>query len=114
MDSRSDWFRAERAFDLDRIRNHAEENVVPLWSGKERPPDPMAWRVREVLSMLKPEHSKLLEDRFFLNKTTAEIARERGVTDRVVRRTLERAKDNFAAAMARSTIELAVVPTEAL
>lgn len=112
MSDRSDWFRSERMFDLDRYPNW-EGLVTPMWDSTERPPDPMAWRIRRVMEdHLTPSHREVLELKYFEQKSTKEIARERGSTDRAVRGMLERARNNLMRALAMHGAEYTEVPDD--
>lgn len=112
----SDLFRKDRLFDIDRFpdRDRQDAFAHPIWDENERPPDPMAWRVRQVLERIPENHARLLEDIYFLDKDIAEIAKERAVTRQSVYGMLKRAIRNFKKAMAEARDELADVPAEEL
>lgn len=111
VEGRSSLFRSDRVFDMDRIEE-APQGLQPLWDPRERPLDPMAYRVRETLKHLKPEHAKALEDHFFLGLSFSEMAAEKGCTKSSMFETFTRALRNFKAAVARHGHELTVVPPE--
>ena len=84
----------------------------PVWDSAERGPDPMAYRVRKLMEYLAPRQRQALEDKYFLTKSTAEIAREYGITERAVRGLLERARRNMQRAFAEHGYEVLAVPRE--
>lgn len=112
--NRSSWFRTERMFDLDQIGNWPDYVPTGLWPSEERPADPMAYRIRKLMEYLTPAHREALEDKYFLEKSTAEMARERECTERAVRGLLERARKNLVRVIAEHGDEVTLVPEEEL
>ena len=116
--SSSDLFRRGRIFDYDRLVGDIYENVEDIgahsiWPSKERPPDPMAYRIRYLMeTYLKESHQKVLEDTYFIEKSIAEQARERGCTRQAVQNMLNRAKANLVKAIAEHGDEVRNVPSE--
>lgn len=86
------------------------ERLKPLWNSAERPPDPMAYRVRKLLDLLRPAHRIALEEKYFLQLSTADMAVKRGCSERAVRGLLERARDNLIAAIAEHGGDFNCVP----
>lgn len=116
---RSDWFRPDRQpmLDLDRLTGRDVDDMmgVPLWNSHERPLDPMAYRVRSLMSNhLSPRHATAIEDRFFLLKSVGEMAEDRGCTRAAVRGLIARACDNFTAAISKFGNQYVTVPSEEL
>lgn len=94
-----------------RLILEGEPEPGPIWNSAERPPDPMAWRVRTLIERhLSPSHAEALEDRFFIQKSIGEMADERGVTRHAVRALLDRAISNFVAAFGGHIAEVLDVP----
>lgn len=99
------------------ISDHDE--ATPLWNPAERPPDPMAHRVRRVLDAMKEtarhrNQAEVLEDHFFLGLSQEEIARNRGCTQQAVQGMLERGRAGFISVMLKLGTSLNDVPEEEL
>lgn len=110
---RSDWLRLDGMLTLDHL-DEWEGNPPgrPLWDPSERPPDPMAYRVRALMGYLSDKHAKALEDKYFLNKSTVQMAEEYGCTERAVRGLLDRARKNLVKAFADHGEEVLMVPED--
>ncbi len=63
---------------------------------------------------LSPRHQRVLEDKYFLQKSVAEMSREYGCTERAVRGMLERARRNLVRAFAEHGKDVVRVPQEEL
>src|SRR5688500_18805167 len=99
---RSDFFRKGRFLDYDRflevggVENIEDLGAKSVWPSTERPPDPMAFRIRRLMAKyLTENHYKVLEDTYFLMKPLSEQARERGTSRQSVQNMLNRAKQNL-------------------
>ena len=112
-DLRSRLFGSSRLFDLDVLDQWDELNLHSLWSSDERPDDPKAWIVRQVIANhLTPSHREVLTGFWFEGKTIAEMACERWVTRRAVRAMLNRAETNFRKEMKAHYTDYLNVPRE--
>lgn len=109
--SSSDTFRKGRMLDLDRFPTDIGQ---PVWEGRERPPDAIAYRLRQCLQYLSENHRDILERKYFLQQSVEEIARLKGCTPRAVRGMVERAKNNLLKAIAEHGHEYLDVPKEEL
>lgn len=118
--SDSDFFREGRFLDYDRFLSDGIENIedlgaIPFWNDEERPPDPKAWRVRELMRQhLSESHQRVLEDTFFLQISVSEQAREQGCTRQAVQNKLKKAMKNFVRAMAEHGREVMDIPRHEL
>lgn len=112
--SKSTWIRPDRG--IEALENHlVGKEPQPMWDSTERPPDPMAYRIRTLMHRyLSPNHAEVLEQKYFLMYPTAEIARRRGVTERAVRGMIDRAKNNLLKVIAKHGDEVREVPEDEL
>lgn len=86
----------------------------PIWEGNERPPDAVAYRLRQCMSYLSENHQDVLERKYFMRQSVEEIAREKGCTPRAVRGMVARAKVNLLKAIADHGHKYLDVPDEEL
>lgn len=113
MSTRSDWLRLDGMLTLDHLENwEGNPPGRPVWDPNERPLDPMAWRVRQLMEYLNDKQKQALEDKYFLNKSTVQMAEEYGCTERAVRGLLARARGSLVKAFAQHGEELLDVPRE--
>lgn len=111
MDNRSRLFRSDGVFDLDSLINWEELDFNEFWPSNERPPDPKAWVIRQVIANhLKPTHQEVIEQFFFQDKSVSEIAADRRVTRRAVRSMLDRALESLRWALRKHALEYKDVP----
>lgn len=112
-DPRSRLFGNHRLFDLDSLDRWNEIDLHPLWPSEERPDDPKAYIIRQVIeTYLKPQHREVLEGYWFEGKNISQIAEERGVTRRAVRSMLDRAEASFKTALLEHYKEFMEVPED--
>lgn len=104
-EDRSRLFGPDRLMDLDRFDSWFED-VRPMWSPDERPPDSQAWRVRQVMSNhMKESHKDVLEQRYFLDHSISEIAHNNRCSERAVYGMLTRATKAFVKAWADHALD---------
>lgn len=112
-DKRSRLFGSGRLFDLDSMDNWQEVDFSPFWPSAERPDDPKAYVVRQVLeNHTHPRHREVLEGVFFEGRSISELAKQRRVTRRAVTAMLQRAMASFRKALLEHALEYAEVPDD--
>lgn len=106
MGERSSLFRTDRWLDTDKLG--VFELAGSMWPSEERPPDPKAWRVRTLLTYIKPNHAEAIEDYHFCGLSHEEMAARRGISRQAMSALLRRAEAAFVKAMA--TVDVAKIP----